>query len=297
MNRIVKPTDFDYNTNKQLIEELIKEYPFLKVDICGRTVLGRGIFSLSLGSMHNSVIYAGGFSGSDSVSPLLLYMFIEDLCRCIKTKCSLCSVNMARALSQLGVTVIPCVNPDGREISIYGADSAKTLRKFLMQTGEKNFALWQGNAKGVDIRKNFSYDFEKNKQKEAEKDILDSEKSGLCGEYPESESETKALTRLCRVRPFRQCMAVTSGGESLCRVKGDEELAEVDIMSKIIAQGCFYPIADEKDGNVCGFPCWFASEFSRPAFELKAGKNGNTYSDAAEIYEQVKEAFTVFSLM
>ena len=31
MDRIVKPTVFDYNTNKQLIEGLVKEYPFLKV--------------------------------------------------------------------------------------------------------------------------------------------------------------------------------------------------------------------------------------------------------------------------
>ena len=94
MKRIVKPTVSDYNTNKQLIEDLVKEYPFLKVDISGRTVLGRGIFSFSLGSLHNSVIIAGGFDGSDGISPLLLYMFIEDVCRSIKEKQELCGVNI-----------------------------------------------------------------------------------------------------------------------------------------------------------------------------------------------------------
>lgn len=296
MNRIVKPSEFDYSTNKHLIEELIKEYPFLRADICSRTVLGRGIFSLSLGSVHNSVIYAGGFSADDSISSLLLFMFVEDLCKCVKTGSHLCSVNMKRALSQLGVTVIPCMNPDGRQINLKGPESAKTLRKFLRQLNIQDFSSWQSNAKGVDIRKNFCTDFDLNRQKATEKGIIGPCERDFCGEYGESECETKALTRLCRMRSFRQCLAVSADGESLLRVKGDNELPESDIMSKIIAQSCFYRIEEESE-EICGFPSWFMSEFSRPSFELKAGKKGSTYHEAEEIYERVKEAFTVFSLM
>ena len=48
MYNIIKPVTFDYSTNKHYIEELIKEYPFLSAEICGRSALGRGIFSLSV---------------------------------------------------------------------------------------------------------------------------------------------------------------------------------------------------------------------------------------------------------
>ncbi len=296
MNRIVKPVIFDYNTNKRLIEDLIKEYPFLKVDISGRTVLGRGIFSFSLGSLHNSVIIAGGFEGSDGISPLLLYMFIEDVCRSIKEKRDLCGVNIRRALSQLGITIIPSVNPDGREINLYGTEGAKSLGKFVYALGSGDYSIWQSNARGVDIRKNFGGSFEAFQKRNIENGIKCPSSTDFSGEYPESEAETKALTRLCRVRSFRQCLSVSSGGEILISAPDNRLIPESELMSKIIAQGCYYPFLQTEDENICGFPAWFSKEFSKPAFELKAGNN-NTYEDCDKIYERVKEALTVFSLM
>ena len=84
MNYIVKPYLFDYNTNKEIIEELILEYPFLSAELCGRTALGRGIFSLNIGNQDNSVIYAGGFHGSEWITSLALFLFAERLCHSIK---------------------------------------------------------------------------------------------------------------------------------------------------------------------------------------------------------------------
>lgn len=297
MNRIVKSTVFDYNTNKQLIEALIKEYPFLRVDISGRTVLGRGIFSFSLGSLNNSVIIAGGFEGSDGISPLLLYMFIEDLCSSIKNGTELCSVNIKRALSQLGITVIPSVNPDGREISLYKESAAKALRRAVLQTGCKDFSLWQSNANGVDIRRNFGYRFEEYKRKIAENGITAPSEKDFCGSYPESEAETKALTRFCRVRSFRQCLSVSTGSGTLIPADGNSSIPESDLMAKIISRGCYYPLDLEEKADINGFAGWFSEEKSKPAFELKAGSSDSTYRDIEDIYERVKEAFTVFSLM
>lgn len=297
MNRIVKPVIFDYNTNKQLIEDLVKEYPFLKADISGRTVLGRGIFSFSMGSLHNSVIIAGGFQGSDGISPLLLYMFIEDVCRSIKEKRDLCGVNIRRALSQLGITVIPSVNPDGREINLYGTEGAKSLRKFVSAIGSGDYTKWQSNARGVDIRKNFSAGFGAFQKINIENGITGPSSADFAGEYPESEAETKALTRLCRVRSFRQCLSLSAGDGTLISAPDNQLIPESELMSKIIAQGCYYPLLQTEDENICGFPSWFSKEFRKPAFELRAGENHTTYSDCDKTYERVKEALTVFSLM
>ena len=131
MNYIVKPRTFDYNTNKEIIEELILEYPFLSAELVGRTALGRGIFSLSIGNQDNSVIYAGAFHGSEWITSLALMLFAERLCHSIKHYHLLCGVDMKRALTQLGVTIIPCVNPDGVEIATHGKESAKNLKSFI----------------------------------------------------------------------------------------------------------------------------------------------------------------------
>ncbi len=286
---IVKPLSFDYTTNKEIIEELISEYPFLKAKIVGRTVLGRGIFSLSLGSKNSSALLVGGFKGTDALSPMLLYMFIEDLCKCVKYGNNLCGVNMKRALSQLGVTVIPSLNPDSREINLYGAKKGKTLRCFL-ESKSKNLSLWEANAMGVDIGENFGADFESRKERAHEKGITAPSEKGFCGAYPESEKETKALTCLCRLRHFRQLMVLSGSGEALIAEGATEEFPERELMTKILAQSCGY--YKKEKGGVSALK-WFSEEFKRPAFQLMAGEKG----EEEEIYEKVKEALTVFSLM
>ena len=156
MEYIVKPTVFDYNTNLRIFEELTAEFSFLKPQIQGRTALGRGIFSLTIGNEKNSVLLAGGFHGSEWLTSLALYLFTERLCRSISEGNLLCSVDIKKAFTQLGVTVIPCVNPDGTEIAVHGIDGAKGLKKFVSSIECEDYRKWNANALGVDINHNFN---------------------------------------------------------------------------------------------------------------------------------------------
>ena len=72
---------FDYEQSKKMIEALAKEFPFLGVDVVGRTCLGRAIFSLTVGNRRNRVLLAGGFHGSEWLTCLVLFRFAEKLCR------------------------------------------------------------------------------------------------------------------------------------------------------------------------------------------------------------------------
>ena len=242
MNYIVKPTIFDYNTNKEIIEELILEYPFLSAEVCGRTALGRGIFSLNIGNQDNSVIYAAGFHGSEWITSLALLLFTERLCHSIKHSHLLCSVDMKRALTQLGVTIIPCVNPDGVEIATRGTQSAKSLRSFVESLKCEDYSKWNANASGVDINHNFNAGWQELRKMEAEKGINSPAPRQYGGAYPESEAETKALTRLCRIKQFRQCMALHSQGEELYWQYGDYSPPQSNIMAKILADSCSYTL-------------------------------------------------------
>lgn len=300
MNTIVKPCVFDYNTNKRIIEELMKEYPFLSVSVIGRTALDRGIFSLSLGNEDNSVIYAGGFHGSEWLTCLALFLFVERVCYHIKSNQFLCSIDIKRALSQLGITVIPCINPDGTEISAHGTQTAKHLQSFISSIECDDFSKWNANALGVDINHNFNAGWHNLRQMEQEKGITGPHYRQFGGTYPESESETRALTRLCRIKQFRQCMAIHSQGEEIYWQYGENTPGQASMMAKILADSCGYTL--KKNSALAshgGFKDWFIDEFKRPGFTLEIGKGENPLppEQLYKIYSDIEEALVLFALM
>ncbi len=300
MYNIIKPVIFDYNTNKQLIEELIKEYPFLSAQVCGRTALGRAVFSLSVGNSKNSVLIAAGFHGSEWLTCLVSLLFCQRLCHCIKHNDLLCGVDIKRAFSQLGVTIIPCVNPDGTEIAVHGPESAKSLHTYVRNIPCENYSKWNANAMGVDINHNFNASWHLLKQMEMEKGIIGPSMKQYGGEYPESESETRAITRLCRTQNFRQCMAIHSQGEEIYWQYGENTPAQSGIMAKILADSCNYTLCSPSSlASHGGFKDWFIDEMKKPGFTIEIGKGENPLpiKDLYKIYARIEEALTLFSLM
>ena len=300
MYSIVKPDIFDYSTNLRLFEELTVKFPFLKPRIQGRTSLGRGIFSLSVGSEKNSVLLAGGFHGSEWLTSLVLYLFTERLCRHISDGTLMCGVDIEKAFSQLGVTVIPCVNPDGVEIATHGVEGAKGLRHFIASVGCEDYRKWNANALGVDINHNFNAGWDKLRQMEREEGIDGPSPTRYGGKHAESEAETRTLTRLCRIKPFRSVMAIHSQGEELFWQYGDKTPKASGIMAKIISDSCGYKLVDNSGlYSHGGFKDWFIDEFSLPGFTLEIGKGENPLPKEMlyEIYGRIEEALLLFCLM
>ncbi len=288
MKYTVVPCNFDYNTNKQIIEDLIKEYPFLNVQLIGRTSLGRGIFSLSVGNNKNNAIYIGSVRGCDGLSCLILYLFIERLSYAVKNNRTLASVNIRKALTFSGITVIPCLNPDGREIFQHGAESAGSMSSFVSSFYSTEKPRWNSNAMGVDINRNFIFS-----DKMAES-VLSPAPSLFRGDYPESEAETRALTRLCRLRSFRQCIEIFGGEDEIFYRSEEDEPVSSQMMAKILSFSCRHPVSTDKRFRQAGIMDWFIKEFRRPAFSL--GVSGNT-EELYSVYSRLEEALTVFALL
>lgn len=293
-------TVFDYEKNKKLVEELTKRYSFLVPDVIGRSSTGKAIFALSLGNKKNRVLLAGAFHGCEWLTALVLFRFCERLCQSLDRKSELCSVNISRAFFQLGVMLVPCVNPDGVEIAVHGAEGAGSAKKFVESLKCKDYSKWNANAAGVDINHNFNAGWEILRRMEEESGINGPAPRRFGGYRAESEAETKAMTRLCRILPFRQAMAIHSQGEELYWCYGDETPAQAHMMAKILADSCSYRLV-ENDGLAShgGFKDWFISEFFRPAFTMEIGKGENPLpiTDFEKIYSRIEEALTIFTLM
>ena len=279
------------------LESLRGRYPGLSVRVAGRSALGRGIFALSVGNPRRQALIVAGFGGSETAHCQTALGFIERLCRAAANREPLFDIDVGKALRDCGVSVLPCLNPDGIEIFTRGPAGAGSLRRFVrtLQTD----VPWQANANGVELMRNFSSGWSLRRNEEAVAGVTGPAPAGFSGEQPEREAETAALLRLCRRQPFRQALALCgSGGVVRCGIACAPTGAV--FMQKLLADCCGLDVGDNAaDGVCCAFADRFTEIFARPALTMEPGK-GDAPSPASEfdsVDERIAEALTLFFLM
>ena len=268
---------------KRLIYRCRWEYPFIRSLPFGTSVLGRSIPVLSVGNVKCATLYIGGVHAKEWLTVLLVLKFFEDLCHSAKTGQELYGNDVSKVLSERGLIIIPCVNPDGVEISLCGSDSAGYLSGWVDAACNGDTALWQANARGIDINHNFDAGFLKLKRLEREAGIIGPCPSRYGGERPESEPETKTVCNICRRFPIRQAIAFHSQGEEIYYRYGEHTPPRSKVVGRMLALSSGYRLCDPVGtASHGGFKDWFIDTFSRPAFTVEIGRGTNPL-DIAEL--------------
>ena len=123
------------------------------------------------------------------------------------------------------------------------------------------------------------------------------QKSGKnCGQYPESEPETRVLADLCRRVSFRHVVALHTQGEEIYWRYGDHTPPQSRMMAQVLAAVSGYAVADpSENASHGGFKDWFIQCFHRPGFTIEWGKGVNPLpvSDFLPAYQKAAEMLTL----
>lgn len=300
MEKIVRSTEYDYYERNKAIEALCEKYKFIKKSVIGKSCGGKEIKALKVGDASAYCLIAAAFHGSERITSTIALMFLENLCFALENDRNIAGLKARRALVGRGVIIIPCVNPDGCDISLLGEKGYSCAPVDIRKISKSDYAHWNSNLRGVDINHNFDAGWNELRQKERDMGIYGPSTTRFGGNAPESEPETRALTELCRKIKIRHAVALHSQGEVIYWNYGNKEIPRSRKMAEIMATASGYaldvPIGIATGG---GFKDWFISEFSRPAFtiELGFGKNPLPVSDIEKIYRQTEEMFMLCSIM
>ena len=246
----------DYKTRKEIINELCDRYKFIKHCFAGKSVCGRGIDVLHIGNTKNRVLYCGGFHGSEYLTILALLKFFEECCEAMESDKTVGGCKIGNFLSIRGLTIVPCVNPDGTEIALHGSDAAFKYKPLVEKVCTDTYK-WQANARGVDINHNFNAGWCRLKQLELKNNIKCPAPTRFGGNHPDC-----SFGRHTPVLSFR--------------------------LASIFSQASGYNIAfPEEIATGGGFKDWFIEKFRRPALtiEMGLGKNPLPLSDFEEEYK------------
>ncbi len=276
MNSIIPAANCDYIATKKLIERLIERYPFLYCESIGRSCAGREIYSLALGKTDRPALIAAAFHGSEHITTNLSLLFLEQLCEALKNGEELAGIDARKAFFGKGLIVIPRVNPDGCEISIAGEKGAGYMASKVRRLCGGDFKHWNANLRGVDINHNFDAGWNELHTRERAAGIFGPSSTRYGGEYPESEPETQALTKLCRTENISHALALHTQGEVIYWSYGEIKPRHSEKIAEVFAAESGYALdypTGLADGG--GFKDWFISAFSRPAFTIEIGRGQN----------------------
>ncbi len=298
--RLTTPQTTDSGVVRGMMYALRGRYRFLDTMPIGRSVLGKEIFALLLGTGSERVLYAAAFHGQEWLTALVVLRLCEDICEALQRDGKLDDLDLRQAFSGRSLMLVPMVNPDGVDIAIHGSACAGCFAEQVTALGGDVPGLWQANARGVDINHNFNAGWAEMQEMTRKKGPNGPAARQWRGPAPESEPETAALTGLCSRFRFRHVLALHSQGEEIYWRYGRRTPEHARMIADVLSAASGYTVADpEGFASHGGFKDWFIESTGRPGFTIELGKGTNPLpiSDFEKIYAGAREMLLLAGLL
>lgn len=154
---------YSYNELCSDIKALKKLYgSHLHYNTIGKSADGRNIYDVVIGNRNSSqsVVVVAELHAREYMTSQLCMKQIEYYLQNYNEEID--GALVSDVLNKVAIHYVPMANPDGAAISQYGFSAIKntTLRKKLLKMpGSDNPSQWKANARGVDLNRNYPYEY------------------------------------------------------------------------------------------------------------------------------------------
>lgn len=278
----VTPTDINYSSAliSYVVRGLAARYPFLTVSEIGRSVMGRPLWRMSLGSGENRVIYNASHHANEWITTPLLLKFVEELAKAYVTGGEIYGRSAVEILGYATVFVVPAVNPDGIDLvtgeltsgSYY--DYARSLwsryPQFPFPGG------WKANIRGIDLNLQYPAGWEQAKAIKYAQGIVSPAPADFVGPSPLYATESRAMYDFTLALDPALTISYHTQGEVIYWQFLDYEPENARVIAELFSQVSGYAVADVPyESGFAGYKDWFVQDFNRPGFTIEAGRGVN----------------------
>lgn len=297
LNEDIVKTDinYTYDVMEQNIKSLKTIYPFIKVDVIGKSVLGRNLYCIKLGSGKNEVFYNATHHSLEWITSVLLMKFVENFAKAYAGGKSIRGYNVGDIWRNNTIYIVPMVNPDGVELVLNGLKKTNPYYNDLIKwnDGSTDFSNdWQANNRGVDLNHNYNAGWQKSRVLEKTYGIYGPGPTRYSGPYPESEPETQAMVEFTKKHNFKLVIAYHSQGQVIYWRYDDVNVKDARRIAQAFATASGYTISETSGiASYAGYKDWFIQDFEKPGFtiEVGIGKNPLPISQFNTIYKNNEE--------
>ena len=287
-------TDVAYTSRitEDTIRALKERYPFLEIGTIGKSVLGKNISYIKIGTGAKKVFYNAAFHANEWLTtPVLLY-FAEEVAEAYALSRPLYGVNMRRLLQKVTLYLVPMVNPDGVDL-INGAldDTTEYQAASLIAANYSNIPFpsgWKANIRGVDLNLQFPAGWEQARQIKFAQGYVSPAPRDYVGEGPLIEPESLAVYNFTLEQKFDLILAYHTQGEVIYWKFLDYEPPRSREIALFFGEVSGYAVEETPEvSGFAGYKDWFIQNYNRPGYTIEVGRGTNPLptEQFAQIYE------------
>lgn len=300
LSEIIKITEkYNYNKLKNDINILKFYYEDLLVGNIGKSILGEEIKYIKLGKGKNKIFINAAHHADEWATSLIIMKFIEKYLELKKQKKTYKGYFIEELWEKNSLYIMPMVNPDG--VNLYLEEENILNNKKYKNIWEKNINnlnKWKANIRGVDLKLNYPYEFEKEKKIKYKKGIIKPGPLNYIGPNYLSEPETMALYEFTKLNKFDLIISLQLYGEEIFWNYNEIKLKEAFELGKKFENVCGYKLINKKEKIFFAeYESWFISEFKKPIFKIKIGKEKKeeilNSEKIKKFYDEVEEIFLI----
>ncbi|MFP5111903.1 M14 family metallopeptidase [Bacillaceae bacterium C204] len=271
--RLVKSGQrYDYSKLLNDMNRLKKAYPFLQISSIGKSVLGKEIPEIRIGTGEKKVHYNGSFHANEWITSLIIMTFLNDYLLSITNHYPIRGLHSFPLYQQTTLSIVPMVNPDGVDLVLNGPPENEKWQKRVVNfnKGSTDFTEWKANIRGVDLNDQFPARWELEK----ERNPNEPGPRDYVGEKPLVEPEAIAMAKLTKERDFSRVLAFHTQGEVI--YWGFENLEPVEsegIVKEFARVSGYEPVKTIK--SYAGYKDWFIQDWQRTGFTIELGRGIN----------------------
>lgn len=302
----VVPTDIDYSSALigYCVRGLAARYPFISTGEIGKSVMGRPLWYMTLGSGENRVIYNASHHANEWITTPVLLKFTEQLAAAFADGNLIAGYRAAEILSYAQLFIVPAVNPDGIDL-VTGELTSGEFYNGAVRISENypQFPFpggWKANIRGIDLNLQYPAGWEQARENKFAQGIRSPAPADFVGSAPLSAPESRAMYDFTlSVSPALTLSYHTQGAVIYWKYV-DFEPYNSYVIARAFSQVSGYAVEETPYASgFAGYKDWFIQQFDRPGYTIEAGRGQNPLpiSDFDAIYRENLGILTLGALV
>lgn len=288
------PTNVPYSAvlTAWIVEGLSVRYPFLQSGRVGKSVMGKSISFLRVGTGEKEVFYNAAHHANEWLTTPVLLKFTEEYATAYALGEKLGDTLAAQLFREYSLYIVPMVNPDGVDLVtgiLKSGGYYNRARQIADAYPEIPFPNgWKANIEGVDLNLQYPANWEQAKRIKYEQGFRTPAPRDFVGTAPLTAPESFSVFTFTRTHNFLLTLSYHSQGEIIYWKYLDFEPARSREIAEYFGEQSGYAVEETPYASgFAGYKDWFIETYDRPGYtiEVGRGKSPLPLSQFDEIYK------------
>ena len=266
---------------EQIIDELVRTYPFCRSELLTNTAFDRPIRTLVIGSGERKVLFTAAHHANEWITTPVILKFVEEMAQAMENGGQLAGVDARELGQRVTIYTVPMVNPDGVDL-VTGLTQPGQFQYETAAALSQNYPSipfpdgWKANLLGVDLNLNYPAGWRQAREIKFSQGFTRPGPRDYVGRAPLNQLETRALAGYTEAIDPALVLAYHSQGRVIYWQFADIEVPGARQLGERMAQVSGYNLEQTPfESAFAGYKDWFIQNFRRPGYTVEVGEGIN----------------------